>query len=152
MPDPIQHLLTSQGSLTRKLELLNGKPIKVVITHQGLGCLNRTQQRLFAKGRNPRQTMAWIRKVILFGNEAWVEATTIIPMSELWGNVKRLPRLGATPIGYVLFGKRQRLPFVRTYLTVDNLPARQSLYDWQGRQLLVEEIFLPALSQRLRTH
>lgn len=147
--DPVQSLLQSSGSLTQKLECLSGKPLKVVITYQGFGCLSRTQQRLFAKGRNHRQTIAWIRKSTLFGDEAWIQATTVMPISELCGNARRLPKLGATPIGYVLFDKRRHLPYTRTYLAVDSLPARQSLYDWQGRRLLIEEVFLPALSQRL---
>lgn len=147
--DPVQSLLQSSGSLTQRLELLSGKPLKVVITHQGLGRLTHAQQRLFAVGRNPRQTLAWIRKSTLFGDEAWIQATTLMPISELCGNAKRLPKLGTTPIGYVLFKKKQQLPCARTYLKIESLPARQSLYDWQGRQLLIEEVFLPPLSQRL---
>lgn len=147
----MNNLLHSQGSLTQKLESLAKQPLRVHVIHQGFVFPALEYRLLFAKQhKNPNSMMAWSRTTHLYGNDSapWVLAHSLFLCSALVGDAKRLQFLGTTPIGYVLFKKQADLPYTRTFIAKNGQPARQTLYNWQGRLLLIEEIFLEALVQK----
>ena len=149
-PKPLLSLLTSTGSLTARLERLAGQSLKVVVLAEGYRVLSQTE-RAQLQLSPADQRLAWVRTVALYGTSdaPWAQATSIFPMASLTGDAKRLKALKNTPIGYVLFKRQRRLPHQRQYAPVDGHDARQTLYDWRGRKLLISEQFLPAILQRL---
>lgn len=142
---PPAHLLpflTAKGSLTALLEQKAGQPLRVQIIYEGHQPIDFYHKKLLNLPLH-RPALAWVREVLLFGNEtkAWVRAKSIFPIGSLSGNAKRLRHLKNTPIGYVMFKKNRQLPHKRT-IFFDEHWGRNTVYDWQGRQILVQEIFL----------
>jgi chorismate--pyruvate lyase len=92
-----------------------------------------------------RPILAWVREVELYGDsdQPWVWAQSIFPLPSLQGSAKRLQQLKGTPIGYVLFKRRQTLPNQRFITHTEHGWQRQTRYNWYGRKLLISETFLP---------
>ncbi|WP_114800569.1 chorismate lyase [Moraxella canis] len=140
----------AQGSLTALLEAQSGKPLKVEILHQGYQPLTFAQKSQLGLPPN-RLQVAWVRSVKLYGDgsDAWVLAKSIFPLASLTGSLARLKALGTTPIGYVLFKKRRQLPIERHFYRCDNQIGRQTVYDIDGRKILIDELFLAAFEASL---
>ena len=110
----------------------------------------------------PEHQMALVRQVQLTcAGQPWVFARTVIPVRSLSGRGRRLARLGNRPLGAMLFAdrtvRRGRLQVARltpgnavftsavsglTQLP-DEIWGRRSVFHYDGRPLLVNEIFLP---------
>lgn len=136
----IDDLLNTQGSLTAYLERYFGQKILVRVLFCGLKPLNFTQKKALSLPVH-KPALAYVREVVLIiNNKPFVQATSVIPLNSLKGDATRLRYLGTTPIGYVLFKKTKRVPFVRT-INKDK-QSRTSIYNWQGRKLLITEVFL----------
>lgn len=150
-PPELLPFLLSKGSLTALLEQLANQPLSVDVIFEGFCQLNHQQKFQLQLPVN-KPTSAWIRKTLLYGDDAkpWVQASSIFPISSLHGDLKRLRHLKSTPIGYVLFKKYRTLPHHRNYY---NLPCnknantnygRQTLYFYENSPLLIDECFLTA--------
>lgn len=139
----LQDLFTSTGSLTRHLERLAGQKMIIKVRYQKYRLLSFGEKKALGLPL-ARACIGWVRAVELYGDDknVWVYATSVLAMDSLIGEGKRLKQLGDTPMGYVLF-KKGALPFVRTYRTKDR--TRQTVYDWQGRKVLISEHFAPFL-------
>lgn len=138
-PTQIRTLLHSQGSLTAQLEKIAKRPLRVKVLSEGYRSLSLTTKKQL--GLPPNQPcIGWVRMVALYGTDeqAWVHAVSVFPITSLTGEGRRLKHLGTTPIGYVLFARQRRLPFVRTFAN----NCRQTVYEWQGCKILIEECFL----------
>lgn len=113
-----------------------------------------------------RGQRAWVREVHLLGGDTpWVFARTVVPLRTLRGHGRALTRLGARPLGAMLFadpGVRRgelhiarldlRCPLARRALgcyAPRTLWGRRSAFFIADRPLLVCEIFLPALADAL---
>lgn len=152
-PTALLPFLTTNGSLTALLEDKACRPIRVERSFEGYLTLSLAQKKQLGitGARLNRPLLAWVRKAYLFGNddEPWVAAQSIFPITSLKGNAKRLQQLKGTPIGYVLFKRRQTLPSQR-FITQNELGwQRQTRYDWLGRTFLISETFLPAFCEKL---
>lgn len=136
---PTDWLLYSTGSLTRHLEKLAGQKIVAQVQSQRYRMLSLAEKQALGLPLT-KPCIGWVRTVQLCGNnkQAWVKAKSIFPINSLVGDGRRLKQLGDTPIGYVLFNKGT-LPFRRTYGADGR--TRQTVYDWQGRPLLITETF-----------
>lgn len=141
-PDILLPYLTAKGSLTALLERQSGQPLRVQVIQEGYQPLDFHHKKQLNLPPH-RPTIAWVREVLLFGQDetAWVRAKSIFPLSSLTGDAKRLRHLKRTPIGYVMFKKNRHLPHVRTYFFKEHW-GRNTVYDWQGRKVLVQEVFL----------
>lgn len=137
---PTDWLLYSTGSLTRHLEKLAGQKIVVQVQSQRYRTLSLAEKQAVGLPL-AKPCIGWVRTVQLYGNDkqAWVRANSVFPINSLVGDGRRLKQLGDTPIGYVLFNKGA-LPFRRTYKADER--TRQTVYDWQGRPVLITETFL----------
>lgn len=146
----LQAFLKSKGSLTALLEAHAHKPLRVVVLHEGYAPLNHRQKHLLSLPIHKPQ-LAWVRTVKLYGNsdDAWVMATSIFPLPTLTGGLSRLRHLGRTPIGYVLFKQQRTLPYVRHYYEQQGCHGRCTVYEYQGKKLLIDERFLPAFVESL---
>lgn len=155
-PTTLLPYLTTQGSLTALLEVKAGQPLCVKVIKEGWQTLDFQQKKSLGLPVH-RPSVAWVREVELFGDDeagdgkvgddkgakkgAWVRAKSIFPIESLTGNAKRLRHLHGTPIGYVMFKKHRTLPCTRRIFCQDGQWGRRSIYDWQGRVLLIEERF-----------
>ncbi|MDO4251020.1 MAG: chorismate lyase [Moraxella sp.] len=153
----LKEWLVSQGSLTARLEALIGGQLGVWVVHEGYRPLFWNEKKQLGLSVN-HPMMAWLRTVYLYDKAqafcpttALVRATSIFPVISLVGDGKRLKQLHTTPIGYVLFKKNRTLPHTRTFVQMAESAHyyRQTVYDWYGRTILIEEEFLPALVARL---
>lgn len=146
--------LTATGSLTARLEQLSGQKLVVERLFEGRQTLTLAEKKQLNLPLAKPQS-AWVREVYLKGIKdggAWVSARSVFPFASLVGNAKQLANLGTTPIGYVMFGRNGATMAKRwVTLTADGW-QRTSLYDWQGRKLLISETFLPHFEDFLITN
>ena len=144
-PATLIPFLNTQGSLTALLEDKAGQPLRIKVIYEGYQPIDFYTKKMLGLAPH-RPTLAWVREVLLFGNEAqaWVRAKSVFCLDSLMGNAKRLRHLKRTPIGYVMFKKSRTLPHTRT-IFYDEYWGRNTVYDWHGRRILVQEVFLTEL-------
>lgn len=156
-PNFLLPLLSSQGSLTAHLEKLANQTLLVQVIYEGLQPLSLSQKRSLKLDPN-KPALAWVRTSLLYGDDPnpWVQASSIFPLSSLKGNLKRLRHLGSTPVGYVIFKKNTRLPHQRFYyrkIQQQTNYGRQTLYNYRGHKLLIDECFITEnLRDKLTCH
>lgn len=101
--------------------------------------------------------LALIREVLMSGyGQPWVFARSVIPLSTLQGSLRYLKNLDNRPLGALLFKdpSMSRSPLLAAKLTPSQLHypvaepvwARRSLFQLQGKPLLVCEMFLPTFT------
>jgi chorismate--pyruvate lyase len=155
LPAGLLPWLRDEGSLTRQLTRLLGRPIRVERLSQRWQLPQRSEARLL--GLPPGQR-ALVREVILWGgDEPWVYARSILPVSALRGDLARLRRLRNAPLGALLFRYPEltRTPFELTAFAPEQPPrlrelaggatlyGRRSRFALGRRRLIVAELFLP---------
>lgn len=147
-PERLQALIRSQGSLTAHLERLAGQPLRVRVLKEGWQSLSLDVRRTL--GIN-RPCVGWVRQVALYGSgdAPWVRATSVFCVQALMGEARQLKHLKRKPIGYVLYRRQRTLSNARSFFCAKEGQGRRTLYDWQGRKLLIEEVFLPGLAEYL---
>jgi chorismate lyase len=158
-PRSLQPWLLAEGSLTRLLIRASDGDFRVQRIAQGWGRPTRSEARLL--GLPPGQR-ALIREVILWGmGEPWVYGRSILPVTTLGGDLRRLRRLQNSSLGALLFTYPQlrRAPFQLAVVDGNTLPGpghsagalwgRRSRFELRGRALIVSEVFLPAFRNRL---
>lgn len=145
--------LMARGSLTAKFEALSGQKLQVISTFEGRTTLGFAEcKKLQLSPQRPYA--AWVRESLLYGEKgqpAWVKARSVFPFISLVGDARQLLNLGTTPIGYVMFGRQGARLTKRWFELTEDGWMRTSLYDWQGRQLLVSETFLPAFLRKINS-
>ncbi|MCF6345942.1 MAG: chorismate lyase [Thiomicrorhabdus sp.] len=156
----IQQWLSTQGSLTAQLRLLDPNLEVFVLSEQLERPLANEGQSL---NMQPNE-LAWIRCVLLRGGgENWVYARTVIPNFSDNNPWFSLQTLGNKPLGEVLFQDStiQRTPFTFSRQALNIWPyltshisansrqkigyARRSIFSQQKYPLLLTEVFLPCL-------
>lgn len=125
--------LCHTGSLTQKLTQLKGDEPNVQLLSAGWSLVWYEHKRQWA----------WVRRVTLGDEVAWVYATTMILAKDLVGASKRLTLTKNSPIGRVLFARQHTLPFCRTFFVAGDGIGRRTHYRWQGIPLTIDEVFLP---------
>jgi chorismate--pyruvate lyase len=114
--------------------------------------------------RAPSHQVALIREVLLTGNgQSVVFAHSVLPKSSLRGEWHRLGRLGSKPLGTILFSNPavKRTPLSYKKLSANHalyqraiqhsqqkpsyLWARRSIFSLNCANIMVTEVFLPAL-------
>ena len=157
--------LQDRGSLTARLVALSRGEFRVRVLRQQHRLPSLDEQ--LALGLK-RPGLALVREVILEGaGQPWVFARSVLPLSSLTGQLRQLRRQGSRPLGAFLFSQPRlvrspiqvvRLGAGQVYVPAACLPAtsgqpplwgRRSVFWLQGKPLLVSEVFLPALVQRL---
>ncbi len=153
--------LRDEGSLTRRVVDCCGGRFRVDVRRQVWSRPLPGEARCL--GLAQRQA-AMVREVVLRCDEqAWVFARTLIPATTLQGGGRRLAHLGDRPLGAVLFADPKvrrgvmevaRLLPHHVLFTAATEPlggapealwARRTLFQLEGRPLLVNEVFLPPL-------
>lgn len=140
-PQRLLPYLCHTGSLTQKLTQLKGEKLTVTLLSAGWSLIF----------HNHKKQWAWVRRVTLGDDVAWVYATTTILAQDLVGANKRLTHTKDSPIGHMLFARQKTLPFCRTFFEDDNGIGRQTLYHWQGGALSIDELFLPYFIDHILT-
>lgn len=150
-PSPKLHtLLTHQGSLTALLESIAHQALSVEVLSQKCRPLTFAEKKQLGLAVS-RPMLAWERQVLLFGDDkdAWVQANSIFPLTTLTGQGKRFKHLKTTPIGYLLFKKQDTQTEQRTLFYDGQFFGRNTVYKYQGSPLLIQEIFLHALVNKI---
>lgn len=151
--------LLAEGSLTQLLIKASAGDFRVQRIEQDWGRPTRSEARLLGL---PEGRRALIREVILWGRgEPWVYGRSILPVSTLSGDLRRLRRLQNSSLGALLFTYPQlrREPFQLAVVDGNTLPGparsaetlwgRRSRFELRQRALIVSEVFLPAFQRRL---
>lgn len=146
-PDLIWPWLVVQGSLTQQLRAAAAGQFRVQPLREQWLRPNADEARLL---KVPTGQWAWVREVYLFGADdvPWVFARSVIPISSLKGQARRLCYLGRRSLGSLLFA-RQAPVCTRQVACLPQGWARRSRYVWHGQPLLVQECFLPAFIAHL---
>jgi len=171
MPRALRGWLLDTASLTLRLQRLCPGRFRVRLLSQFRGKPFRDEARALEMQHGSR---ALIRQVqLLCGEQAWVYARTVIPVSSLCGRLQRLAHLGTRPLGGMLFAdpglQRGGVELARlcagqamhAAATFHLSPppveiwGRRTVVRLADRPLLVSEIFLPEFpagsTGRLRT-
>ncbi|AWY38431.1 chorismate lyase [Pseudomonas putida] len=150
--------LFDRGSLTRRLKALSDNQLQVIPLREEAGPLLPQECRLLGV---PPGTIGWIREVYLSGfGRPWVYARSVIDHLNCEVSDSELLQLGNIPLGHLLFGDP---PYQRSEIEVcryrdacnagshpaDPLWARRSVFRREQTQVLVHEMFLPALWEEL---
>jgi chorismate lyase len=159
MPRVLRAWLLDTASLTLRLQQLCPGRFRVRLLSQSWGRPFGDEASVLEMKPGSR---ALIRQVqLLCGEEAWVYARTVIPVSSLCGRLQRLAHLGTRPLGGMLFadpslqrggmelarlGPGQVMHAAATFHLAQR-PAeiwgRRTVFRLADRPLLVSEIFLP---------
>lgn len=151
LPPRLIAWLTATGSLTAKFEALSHQRLIVQPTFEGRQTLSLTEKRQLQLPLGLNQS-AWVRESLLFGKpnqDAWVMARSVFPYSSLVGGARKLGNLGKTPIGYILFGRNGAVMINRWLTLTPDGWQRTTLYQWQHKNFLISETFLPAFEKAL---
>jgi chorismate--pyruvate lyase len=159
MPRALRAWLLDTASLTLRLQQLCPGRFRVRLLSQSWGRPFENEARVL--GMKPG-SLALIRQVqLLCGEQPWVYARTIMPVSSLCGRLQRLAHLGTRPLGGMLFadpgmqrggvelarlGTGQAMHAAATFHLAPR-PAeiwgRRTVFRLADKPLLVSEIFLP---------
>lgn len=161
LPRELRGWLVDQGSLTHRLRQrcrdFSVRPVRV-----GLMRFNRDES---APLKLRADKLAYVREVVLnCDGKAVVFAHSVVAAASLRGPWAAVTRLGSRPLGGALFSNprivRGRLQFRRVDarhalvrqakragvdVADSSMWARRSLFTLQGKQLMVTEVFLPAI-------
>jgi chorismate lyase len=153
---PLRSWLLDKSSLTAKLIALSRGRFRVQVLRQIKTRVGRGEA--LALGIN-RSQLTLVREVVLMGNnQAWVFARSVLPLNSLTGRLRHLRKQGARPLGAFLFSQPhlKRSPIAlghisrhHRYVPVELLGdqqsvwGRRSIFDIEGKKLLVSEVFLP---------
>ncbi len=159
MPRALRAWLLDTASLTLRLQQLCPGRFRVRLLSQSWGRPFENEARALGMKHG---TLALIRQVqLLCGEQPWVYARTIMPVSSLCGRLQRLAHLGTRPLGGMLFadpgmergdvelarlGTGQAMHAAATFHLVPRpteIWGRRTVFRLADKPLLVSEIFLP---------
>jgi len=156
LDQPTLGWLFDEGSLTRRLTHLSREHFCVTPLHEGWQTLRGDECQ--ALGIAPG-AQGWVREVYLRGHgQPWVFARSVASRSALERGGLDLETLGSRSLGELLFCDQafirhpiQVCSYPQAWLPAeaahDGLWGRRSRFERDGLDLLVAEVFLPALWQ-----
>ena len=167
IPRLIKPWLHEPDSLTQALiDCYLASQFRVKVYFQGKQTASRTEQHRL---QIPARRQAIVREVQLYsGTQPTVFARTLIPVTHLKGQARRLGQLGEKPLGAVLFAdpRTRRLAVEITQLSIQHslysrasqaigtqpsiIWGRRTLYQYAGQRLLVNEFFMPNIQEHPR--
>lgn len=141
--------LYASGSLTQQLTDLADGIFSVQPTKQHFQRLSHANSSWM---NMPHQHTSWVRESYLYGCEkqAWVKAKSIFPILSLQGRARIFQHIGTKPIGHYLF-QRTDPHCERRVIWLDDGWTRQSCYTWHNCKFIVQETFLPAFIDYLKS-
>jgi|APCry1669189534_1035231.scaffolds.fasta_scaffold54030_2 chorismate-pyruvate lyase len=159
-PRPLHTWLSEPGLLTARLALLAKRDLRVEIINQEACLLDSQLLRQFSC----QSPQAIARRVLLKNNtEDWVIAETLIPLA-LWESTRWLNQLGTKPLGQALLGAgvtelshfefaevsaQSSLGQLTNVGAGQQLFARRRWHQINNARILIQEVFLPALIEKI---
>lgn len=162
LPPGLRPWLSDRGSLTERI-VARSQTFQLKVLSHGRGPIMRDERALFGVRRGER---ARVREVLLVADgRPVVYARSVLPRTSLRGGWQVFERIGGRSLGQALFAdpRIRRMPLAtraldrrdtRYHRAVNSarlvppparLWARRSLFRLRGRDLLVTEVFLPAI-------
>lgn len=150
--------LQDQGSLTRRLTALAQGQFSVRVLEEGWQTLREEECRAL---NIPISSVGWVREVYLCGEQIpWIFARSVASRAALQNAGIDLRTLGERPLGELLFrdpgftrGKLMLCHYpthaLPEAIRESNLWARRSCFHQETLGILVAEVFLPSLWQKL---
>ena len=165
VPEQVYAWLKDPASLTRRVTDACDGRFRVRVRFQGWGKALNSETRLLQLGL---REICLIREVeLLCNDEPQVFARTLMPVSSLTGAARQLAQLRNKPLGKVLFAnshtRRKQvqiarfLPQHKSFRSAvshlrempEELWGRRTLFLYAGKPILVNEVFLPTLVDRV---
>jgi len=165
VPEQVYAWLKDPASLTRRVTDACSGCFRVRVRFQGWGKALNSETRLLQLGL---REVCLIREVeLLCNDEPQVFARTLMPVSSLRGAARQLAQLRNKPLGKVLFAdshtRRKKvqiarfLPQHKSFQSAvshlqkapEELWGRRTLFLYAGKPILVNEVFLPTLVDRV---
>ncbi len=159
-PDRLHSWLSETGLLTTRLAQLANRKLRVEVINQEACLLDHE----IARGFACESLNAIARRVRLKdNNEDWVIAETLIPLA-LWHSTQWLNQLGTQPLGealvktgvtelsdleFVAVSAQSRLGKLACMKPTQLLFARRRWHQINESRILIQEIFLPALTAKI---
>lgn len=149
----IRDWLLYSGSMTRRLKK-QCSDFKIKVLSSKRYALSPSEAK---KLRVPLRSWGWLREVYIYcDNEPWIYGRTVIPYQSLEGQLRRVKLLKTTPLGNLLFTIRDKKrssfdigtvcsPHSNSKLSY----ARRSVFTFGNDNVLLMEIFLPAMENQL---
>ena len=142
-----QDWLSNTNSLTQLIEKRTKKAVTVKVLSDKRQCLTTDEQYLF----NRPLKRCRVREVYLcIDDQPVVFARSVLPSTSCTGINREILKIGNKPLGEILF-KRGAAPILSRQIT--KIPSlgygRRSLYLFRGHPILVTEIFLPELINKI---
>ncbi len=165
VPERVYAWLKDPASLTRRVTDACDGRFRVRVRFQGWGKALNSETRLLQLGL---REACLIREVeLLCNDQPQVFARTLMPVSSLTGAARQLAQLRDKPLGKVLFAdahtRRKQvqiarfLPGHKSFQSAvshlgevpEELWGRRTLFLYAGKPILVNEVFLPTLVDRV---
>lgn len=149
IPLDLKPWLCASGSLTRQLtDFANGQ-FSVELIKESFQRLTQSDAKWM---KMPHQHSAWVRESFLYGSQQhpWVKAKSIFPILSLQGRARIFQHIGTKPIGHYLF-QRTNPQCERRIILLDEGWTRQSCYTWHNCKFIIQETFLPAFIDCLKS-
>lgn len=164
LPSEWRNWILDRGSLTQRLIHASSGHFAVRVIRQQWLQPNHDEAQLLGC---PIKSKALIREVeLLCHGEVWVVARSVIPISTLCGEERRLKSLGNRSLGSFLFKSKSmvRGPLQLAHTSPDALSintkeplteslwGRRSIFYLHEKPLLVSELFMPAILVNASNH
>ena len=159
IPPGLYGWLLDTASLTARLQHLCPGRFSVELLSQGRSRPRRDEARVLGMRNGERALVRQVR--LLCGDQPWIFARTVIPVTSLRGRLQRLAHLGTRPLGAMLFAdpamRRGNVELARitpgqplfseavrdSRQRPEEIWGRRSVFRIAALPLLVSEIFLP---------
>lgn len=151
LPDGLSSWLLDKGSLTASLMALSDGDFNVDVVWQGIAVAHRHEQQKLGLDAEQKSLIREVELNIF--DRAVVFARSIIPLEFVGAEQGSLENLGTKPLGHLLFKDGNIRVSKRDFAKVDydseTIFARRTPYDYENKQILVSEFFLPSFNQYL---
>ncbi len=151
LPQKLSSWLLNKGSLTAALMTLSDGDFKVEVVWQGVAVAHPHEQQKLGIEKTQKTLIREV-ELNIFGQPV-VFARSIIPLDFAGSEQSSLENLGSKPLGHLLFKdgniRVSKREFAKIGVDKEVIHARRTPYDYENKQILVSEFFLPSFCQYL---
>lgn len=138
--------LLNTGSLTKRLIAASQHSFEVKVLREGVAAVYPHEKRSLQSSQGDTvSNAAWVREVLLYvDSKPWVFARSVIPVSTLSGQERKLRHLGKKPLGHLLFSSPR---YQRSHFEIGSLTGHELKH-----QIASDLIHLPDAASMTSPH